>query len=37
MSEKTTPEPEKIEYIDVEAEDLSSILFDDDDDNKFTR
>ena len=38
MSEKITPEPkEKIEYIDADAEDLSEILFDDDDDNQLTR
>lgn len=44
MSEKTTPKPNsvteaetKIEYIDAEAEDLSEILFDDDDDNQITR
>lgn len=39
MDKKITPEPkEKIEYIDADAEDLSEILFsDDEDDDKETR
>lgn len=39
MSQKITPEPtEKIEYIDADAEDLTEILFsDDEDDDKETR
>jgi hypothetical protein len=38
MSAQTTPEPEEIEYIAADAEDLSEILAsDDDDDNILTR
>jgi hypothetical protein len=39
MSAETTPkpEPEDVEYIDAEADDLSAILSFDDDDEKLTR
>jgi hypothetical protein len=39
MCAKTTPkpEPEKIEYIDADAEDISTILTFDDDDEVITR